>query len=731
MLAHTLSLQITRLSLLSVGIVLAVATGLVWWAAEQIDGRALQRQQSSLSIGLADVAERMPVEQDTSAVWDDAVAKVRESDSDWLAENLAEWVSAFFGHELVYLLDPNNDPIRAVVRGERVADIRYELDRRAIQPLALAVRRALEEAGSSTVAPEWRRLGTGTIGLVSVRPIVGDSSAVEQIAGEEYLHVSVRFLSANLLDRIAERHHLDGLTVARNGIVPAGAVTMPVTDAQGNQLALLAWQPYRPALQLLGQMAPTLLVLLLLSALGVALLLNRLRRTTHELERSEAHATYLAFHDALAGIPNRALFEDRLSRALANRRQSGIGLALLAIDIDRFKHVNDTLGHPAGDELIRQVAGRLNALVREVDTVARVGGDEFAILQVDVEHVSDAIRLAQAVVARLAEPFNLFGHEVSIGASVGLAFSDITAEEAEDLQRHADIALYEAKTSGRGRYQLFAGELDESVRERRALELELRAALQGTPGLSLQYQPIYDSQTGAVAGAEALVRWDHPVRGRLAPCMFIPLAEERGLIDALGLWVLRQACTYAVRTTLPWVAVNVSPLQFRDERFADRVAEVLSETGLAPVRLELEITEGLLLQNSSTVQQTLMQLRSTGVRVALDDFGTGYSSISYLRTHGVDKLKIDQSFVAQLASDLEVNEIVRCIIALGNAMHMKVTAEGVETGQQLQTLQQMGCGQLQGYLLSRPLAPDRMQALLERRSPPVGLAGDTTRNAAG
>lgn len=731
MLAHTLSLQITRLSLLSVGIVLAVATGLVWWAAEQIDGRALQRQQSSLSIGLADVAERMPVEQDTSAVWDDAVAKVRENDSDWLAENLAEWVSAFFGHELVYLLDPNNDPIRAVVRGERVADIRYELDRRAIQPLALAVRRALEEAGSSTVAPEWRRLGTGTIGLVSVRPIVGDSSAVEQIAGEEYLHVSVRFLSANLLDRIAERHHLDGLTVARNGIVPSGAVTMPVTDAQGNQLALLAWQPYRPALQLLGQMAPTLLALLLLSALGVALLLTRLRRTTHELERSEAHAKYLAFHDALAGIPNRALFEDRLSRALANRRQSGSGLALLAIDIDRFKHVNDTLGHPAGDELIRQVAGRLNALVREVDTVARVGGDEFAILQVDVEHVSDAIRLAQAVVARLADPFNLFGHEVSIGASVGLAFSDIAAEEAEDLQRHADIALYEAKTSGRGRYQLFAGELDESVRERRALELELRAALQGTPGLSLQYQPIYDSQTGAIAGAEALVRWDHPVRGRLAPCMFIPLAEERGLIDALGLWVLRQACAYAVRTTLPWVAVNVSPLQFRDERFADRVAEVLSETGLAPVRLELEITEGLLLQNSSTVQQTLMQLRSTGVRVALDDFGTGYSSISYLRTHGVDKLKIDQSFVAQLASDLEVNEIVRCIIALGNAMHMKVTAEGVETGQQLQTLQQMGCGQLQGYLLSRPLAPDRMQALLEGRSPPVGLAGDTTRIAAG
>jgi EAL domain-containing protein (putative c-di-GMP-specific phosphodiesterase class I) len=290
--------------------------------------------------------------------------------------------------------------------------------------------------------------------------------------------------------------------------------------------------------------------------------------------------------------------------------------------------------------------------------------------------------------------------------------------DAEDMLRETDVALYEAKTSGRGRYQLFAGELDLAVQERRAIELDLRAALNGGSGLELVYQPIYSRDGKTIQGAEALVRWNNPRLGRLSPATFIPLAEERGLIDALGFWVLRQACNFAAGSSVPWVAVNVSPLQFRNERFAEQVFRVLEETGLEPRRLEIEITEGLLLQNSPAVQATLNHLRAAGVRVALDDFGTGYSSISYLRTHGVDKLKIDQSFVAKLGKDSEIDNIVRCIIGLASAMRMKVTAEGVETEDQAQTLRAMGCDQLQGFLLARPMTPEHINAALEAMQVP-------------
>jgi EAL domain-containing protein (putative c-di-GMP-specific phosphodiesterase class I) len=283
----------------------------------------------------------------------------------------------------------------------------------------------------------------------------------------------------------------------------------------------------------------------------------------------------------------------------------------------------------------------------------------------------------------------------------------------------ADLALYEAKNAGKGRYQAYDGKLNAAVRERRELEMELRQALSGTPGLTLVYQPIFSASDGTIAGAEALVRWEHPKRGPLSPVTFIGLAEERGLIDELGLWVLRQACTYAASSSVPWVAVNASPIQFRDEKFADRVFEILDATGLQARRLEIEITEGLLLQNSQLTRSTLMRLRARGIRVALDDFGTGYSSISYLRSHGIDKLKIDQSYTAQLGQDHEIDSIVRSIIDLGRAMHMAVTAEGVETEAQRVILNDIGCDQLQGYLLSRPVRPATLDTILLRSQPPV------------
>jgi diguanylate cyclase (GGDEF)-like protein len=488
-------------------------------------------------------------------------------------------------------------------------------------------------------------------------------------------------------------------------------------------MGFFSWVPDEPAYALIRDTAPALAAALAFAGLAAVLLLRRLKRTSLMLEHSRAEASYLALHDALTGVPNRALFEDRLEQALAQVRRSGAVVALHYLDLDRFKHVNDTLGHPIGDELIKAAAQRLSACVSSKDTVARIGGDEFAMIQVGLADTALALSLAQTVVEVLGAPFELSGHEIRVGASVGVVVTSDAASTAEELMRQADIALYSAKGDGRGRYHLFVEEMDENVRDQRVLEMDLRSALASEVGLGLVYQPIYDTHSCNIVGAEALVRWDHPTRGRLSPATFITLAEDRGLIDQLGMWVLTSACRFAAGSSIPWVAVNVSPLQFRDEHYADRVFEVLEQTGLPARRLELEITEGLLLQNSPLVQSTLNRLRARGIRVALDDFGTGYSSISYLRTYGVDKLKIDQSFTAALGKDLEIQGIVRSIIELGRAMHMLVTAEGVETPEQQAILASMNCDQLQGYLLSRPVAGGALIETLASSAASASSAG--------
>lgn len=694
-----------------------------WWAAARIDAGAVSQQQRALSAGLQEFADQLPIEQGSSTIWDDAVFNVRANNDAWLAENLVEWLSEYYGHDRVYVLDPDNNVLRAAKDGRRAVPASFEADRKTLEPLVQALRRQMSAASGGQadstgsvidlLSVDNVRFSDGTVGIVSARPIIPSTNAVRQGPGTEYLHISVRLLDEDVSESIAEKYALDDLRFDTIGSADPERTGRPVMDRAGRILGFYSWQPYRPALGLLQEMAPAIGGALVGGILLVTLLTRALRQTSAMLEKSEGNVSFLAFHDTLTGLPNRALFGDRLTQAFANARRTGAGFALHAIDLDRFKHVNDTLGHPAGDELIRQVSSRLTSLISEVDTAARIGGDEFAIIQLGVRSVEDALLLSQRAVAELQRPFDLQGQEAQIGASVGVVLSQHGTGDADDLLRQADVALYEAKTSGRGRYQVFAGELDLAVQERRAIELDLRTALNAEGGeLHLSYQPIYGGTGEQIQGAEALVRWNSPRHGALSPAMFIPLAEERGLIDQLGLWVLKEACKFAVSSPLPWVAVNVSPLQFRSERFAERVLAVLKDVGLPPKRLELEVTEGLLLQSSPEVRATLNMLRAAGVRVALDDFGTGYSSISYLRTHGVDKLKIDQSFVAKLGQDGEISHIVRCIIDLASAMHMKVTAEGVETAEQANMLRKMGCDQLQGYLLSRPLSADTLLQLL-------------------
>jgi len=439
-------------------------------------------------------------------------------------------------------------------------------------------------------------------------------------------------------------------------------------------------------------------------------------RDIRERKEAEERIRHMAHHDSLTGLPNRRMFMDRLVQVLARSKRDGTTVAVLCLDLDRFKHVNDLGGHAAGDELLRQVAKRLGESTRTEDTAARLGGDEFAVIQVGVAHPDGPGIMAERMVKAIGKPFDLGGQQTMIGTSIGIALHPGDGEEGEDLVRAADTALYRAKEAGRGTFRFFEAEMDVRLQERRLLERDLRRAL-AEEQLRVHYQPLADCGGGKIVGFEALVRWTHPERGPISPVQFIPLAEECGLIMPLGAWVMRRACTDAA--TWPadkQVAVNLSPAQFRHADLAKEILIVLKETGLPAERLELEVTESLLIDDPDRVLATLMVLKEAGVRISLDDFGTGYSSLSYLQRFPFDKIKIDRSFVAQMEKNADSMSIIRAVIALGKSLRIKVTAEGVESASQLNLLQQENCDLVQGYLLGRPMAKEDLGALLSTAS---------------
>jgi diguanylate cyclase (GGDEF)-like protein len=425
----------------------------------------------------------------------------------------------------------------------------------------------------------------------------------------------------------------------------------------------------------------------------------------------QARIAHLAHHDALTDLPNRVLFHNNLEQALAHARR-GRGLALHCLDLDQFKAVNDTLGHPVGDELLQAVAARLRQETRDTDTVARLGGDEFAIIQAPIDRPTEATAFASRLNDLLDAPFEIAGHQIVIGTSIGIAFAPQDGTDPDQLLKCADLALYRAKQDGRGIYRLFHAEMDAQMQARRLLELDLRLALR-TEQFEMYYQPLIDLHAGVVNGCEALLRWRHPERGLIAPDQFIPLAEEIGLIVPLGEWVLRQACdAMASWPGAMRVAVNLSPAQFKSRNLVAAVAEALRESGLPPDRLELEITETVMLNDTDATLETLHQLQALGVCIAMDDFGTGYSSLSYLRRFPFDRIKIDQSFVRDMCSKQDCGAIIRAVAGLSNELGMATTAEGVETREQLDALAKAGCSEVQGYLFSRPVPADSIPDVL-------------------
>ena len=433
-----------------------------------------------------------------------------------------------------------------------------------------------------------------------------------------------------------------------------------------------------------------------------------------ERVEAEAQLTHQAMHDALTGLPNRVLFRDRLAQALFMAHRNNEQIAVLCLDLDRFKEINDTLGHPAGDDLLRQVGVRIAENIRDTDTLARLGGDEFAIIQTGLTQPVGSQQLASRLVQLIDNSFCLDGHDVVVGLSVGISIGPSDGEQPDMLLSNADIALRRAKSEGRRAFRFFETSMDAQRRNRLAIERDLRRAL-AEKQLELHYQPQIGSTTHRLCGFEALIRWRHPERGMVPPGDFIHIAEETGLILPIGDWVLLEAC----RDAMSWpddirVSVNLSPAQFQHRDLAALVKEVLQESGLKANRLELEITEGMLLKNTERTLGALHRIRDLGVQIAMDDFGTGYSSLSYLRSFPFDTIKIDQSFVFGLGDNADADAIIRAVVGLGRSLGMRTIAEGVETSDQMNWLREQGCEELQGFLFSKPMPKEATAAIIAK-----------------
>ena len=511
--------------------------------------------------------------------------------------------------------------------------------------------------------------------------------------------------------RSASRLQLTNLRKIDEPAPPAGEHAVEFADAQGNAIARFAWEPTRPGGKILGSVLPFVAVALGGFALLVGLVLRYMRRSAEEIRAGELQLRHLALHDPVCGLPNRIYFGERLETVINDVRAGGETAAVFYIDLDHFKDVNDTLGHHIGDELILNVTQRLSRIMRGEDLVARLGGDEFAIITHCESDSYSLQAIAGRIIAAVCAPYMISGHNIIIGASIGIAAIDRRARDSADILRYADMALYRAKNEGRNRACIYDAAMDADLSNRKLLEGDLLYAIQND-GLDAAYQPIMNSSGEKVIGVEALARWNHPTIGQIPPSQFIPIAEHSGLIIELGEWMLRRACLEGRAWPNLTIAVNVSPLQFRRSDFVEVVERILAETDFNANRLELELTESTLLGNLDTAELSMLRLKAIGVRFALDDFGTGYSSLLYLRRFPFDKLKIDSSFVGSIEKAPDAAAIVHAVVSLGRGLGMKVTAEGVETAEQHLFLRAAGVHSMQGYRFGKPGPASEINARL-------------------
>jgi diguanylate cyclase (GGDEF)-like protein len=513
--------------------------------------------------------------------------------------------------------------------------------------------------------------------------------------------VAVKYIGARLLAKIGSRLELADLHAIAKPTHADDDRSLDLADAQGARVIRLGWKPARPGGAIVASVAPFIVLALAGFALFVVLGIRYMRRTAEEIATGEQQLRHLALHDPVCGLPNRIFFGERLEQTINTVRGGGPSAAVFYIDLDHFKDVNDTLGHHIGDELILNVTQRLSRIIRGDDLVARLGGDEFAIITTCASDSYSLQAIAGRIIAAVCAPYSISGHNIIIGASIGIAAIDRRVGDAADILRYADMALYRAKNEGRNRACIYDAAMDADLSNRKLLEGDLLQAIKND-GLRAAYQPIVNAAGDTVVGVEALARWTHPTDGEIPPSRFIPIAEHSGLIIDLGEWMLRRACLDGRNWANLAVSVNVSPLQFRRSDFVEVVERILTETDFDANRLEIELTESTLLGNLETAELSMLRLKAIGVRFALDDFGTGYSSLLYLRRFPFDKLKIDSSFVRSIEKAPDAAAIVHAVVSLGRGLGMKVTAEGVETAEQHLFLRAAGVHSMQGFRFGRP-----------------------------
>jgi diguanylate cyclase (GGDEF)-like protein len=703
--------------------------GFVLWSTANADTQSLERQTQMIAHILADQLKAVPHAQESSAVQDAAVVNTSVNfNPKWIDQNLGLWMHDYFGHDRTFVLNADDNPVYAMNGGATAEPTIYSADYMVLAPLVARLRALIAKGdleayrrGARTDVPHVVDLVkvAGMPAIVSVFPLISKSRYRLQAPGTEFLHISIVFLDGKLAASLAAQYLLTDARFSLEETPNKDNADYPMMNSTGRFVAFFEWKQERPGAQMLNETIPVLVIGFLIGGILVFLLLDKLRRSSSALEKGRRQAEYQASHDALTGLPNRAMFDVALGYAIADLPRSENGLTLFMLDLDRFKQVNDTRGHQAGDELIQSVARRLDRLIAPPNTICRIGGDEFALICNHCGDERQAQRVAREMIEVIDRPFEVAGSEVFIGVSIGIAQTLDPHADRSELVRKADIALYEAKATGRNRSVVYKAEMNDVLQLRSTIEEELREALKRTDQLSVVFQPLVSQATGRICGLEALSRWRHPTLGHVSPADFIPVAESAGLIEALGEGVLRRACEMGVRWPGLTLAVNISPPQLRNPSFASRVFDLLAETGMRAEDLELEITEGILLEDEHVTTETLRKCRDAGIKIALDDFGTGYSSLNYLKQYAVDRIKIDRSFINQLADGGVSVAIVQAMVTLAHAMGIEVTAEGVETEEQRQILAAMGCNTFQGYLFSPPVDVARIETMLAQAATPA------------
>ncbi|SDC86061.1 periplasmic sensor diguanylate cyclase/phosphodiesterase [Sphingomonas sp. YR710] len=715
--------QIIVPSVVVIVAMVGLLTAFMVFTGSQGDKVAIERQRQVLTTMLDYNIVNIPHQQEAGTVWDVAVEKIHAPvlDMVWLDANLGTWMTSYHGHDEAYILNPTDRPVYAMQGGIRTQLSSYDQGIEPVaKPLIQELRRELMHPSKADIPRHAMSPGSvdlayvhGHLAVISIKPIVTDTGRIHQTPDQIFLHISVRYLDGTFISEIARRFEVADAHFSLKAPDFSHQQAIVLRTHAGRAVGYFIWTPFQPGTLLVWRIAPALAIALLAVLLGVGLLLRKVHKSALQLFAANVRAQHLAFHDTLTGLANRALFDDRLSRDLARTRREQQPLALLLLDLDHFKRTNDNLGHPAGDALIAAFGTMLVRTVDADDIVARIGGDEFAIIHVGPDAAAGAERLADRILAAIDDPFDIEGRTISSSASIGIAIAPHHAVERIELFRKADIALHAAKQAGRRRYLLFDEKMDDQLRERHAIETDLRIAV-AEGQLEVWYQPFFASATMQIAGIEALVRWNHPRHGLLLPTIFIPIAEESGLIEQLGEWVLEQACIAVGNWPGITVSVNVSAVQLRNPAFAQRVFPILKRTHLDATRLELEITETSFIESTEQIRFNLGRLRDIGVKLALDDFGTGYSSFRHLNDFDIDRIKIDHSFVNAIDLTTGGSAVIRAIVDLARARGLRTTAEGVEAEEQSHFLTSIGCDSQQGFLFSRPLQRSEVDQLFQR-----------------